>query len=465
MSLFHPRAPGADDRPDRPVTKLTVRLPRSVPSATVVSVNGHYGDAVRKGTPVMTVRVGPDLRVVDAPRDGRLLPLSGEGDELRAGDALFALHFETPAEPPPARPLALPVPPQAERTRGALLPTDPRYEGEEVPGIATPAEPRRLASALIRVGLAAIMVAAGALFLIPLVTELGFGATLEARLALALAGIGLGALLWRLLGRGRGPVAAAGVGIAAAIWAALVVLTLTGTNPARHMVALPDSHRLAPAARTRVSPPVPVAALSPLASSIDAPGLIPSPSFRSPDAAIRFSSLPVEVFALAPVPQGPAPVIAARIKTVMAALEPAVAPTAESARLSVPRLAAATQVPSVPGTARPLGDALLAASRGAPPAPSTAQAPSALTAPTADEAPATAVGSAPPAGAPVLAALLVPPVQARPAIPPEQEPPPVLNRFPPPQRERRIPEAPVEPSDTPYRRTLPSPTAMPRPLP
>lgn len=286
------------------MTKTTVRLPKSVEAATVVSVSGHYGDPVERHAPVMTLRIGKELKVVYAPRAGQLLPLTGIGDELRGGDALFALHFEP--EEDGAKPLlgktpARPTPLELDKPPLALRPQ------------------------LLRVGVALALLAGGVFWVIPLLAEFGFGTTLEARLALALTGLVLGVLAWRLLGRGAGSVAAAGTGLAVLIWSALVVLTLTGANPTNQTVALPDSHALAPAARVRVPPAAPVASVPQAGSLVigeGSAGVLPETGVV-PAAGMPFTALPATVFALTPAPPLPGRIRAMRLHFVPEAALPA----------------------------------------------------------------------------------------------------------------------------------------------
>ena len=73
MSLFRLRGSAPATPASRPFTRLTVRLPKTVPEARVVALHAGYGETVAEGAVVMTLRVGQARRTVEAPRTGKVL--------------------------------------------------------------------------------------------------------------------------------------------------------------------------------------------------------------------------------------------------------------------------------------------------------------------------------------------------------------------------------------------------------
>ncbi|HUF56119.1 MAG TPA: hypothetical protein VMM55_06110, partial [Thermohalobaculum sp.] len=209
MSLFRLGGSGPATPASRPFSRLTVRVPRSMPEVRVVALHAGYGEEVRAGAVVMTLRVGAVRRTVEAPRAGKVLPLAGPGDELVAGDALYALHLERPIDANAAEALsgaaaalqrgkAGPVPARRHvplmRRDGKGVPAgDPPGDeaaaggGAEAEQEAGPSAARGIVGGIARLVLALSLFVLGVVMLLPLLIELGVGSSDEARLAVAVA--------------------------------------------------------------------------------------------------------------------------------------------------------------------------------------------------------------------------------------------------------------------------------------
>lgn len=208
--------------------KLTIRMPDNprLRSVEVAQLHTDPGERVLAGTPIMSLHKGRRDHIVRTPRPGKVVPLVAIGDKVEPGDPLYILHLDEQAMLEQNRAERALIAQEQARWSDGITPDKIEPIARSRKKARPESRLKRFAGAWGKPILAVALYVLACFALLPILHTFGEGASVPTLVAMCVASVLFGALIYYLYAPDAGPGPRWVVRLIAASWVAISAVAI-----------------------------------------------------------------------------------------------------------------------------------------------------------------------------------------------------------------------------------------------